>query len=75
MNPQFSQFKLATKGMWLKSLSHRGEDWQQILNCLLQLYIKGVSINWSSVERDYSRRKITLPTYPFQRQRYWLETT
>ncbi|OAD20556.1 beta-ketoacyl synthase, partial [Candidatus Thiomargarita nelsonii] len=37
------------------------------------LYVQGASVDWSSFDRDYSRRKVILPTYPFQRQRYWMD--
>ena len=30
------------------------------------------TVDWAGFDRDYSRRKLELPTYPFQRQRYWL---
>src|SRR5262249_40311468 len=48
-------------------------DWQQLLGSLQALYVKGVEVDWSGFDRDYRRRKVVLPTYPFQRQRYWLE--
>ncbi len=35
------------------------------------LYVAGVEIDWLGFERDYPRRKVCLPTYPFQRQRCW----
>ena len=30
-------------------------------------------LNWKGFDRSYPRRKIALPTYPFQRQRYWVD--
>ena len=56
---------------WLPSLRPEREDWQQLLRTLGQLYTKGVEIDWAGFDRDYTRRKVLLPTYPFQRQRYW----
>ncbi|NEO53119.1 MAG: acyltransferase domain-containing protein [Okeania sp. SIO3B5] len=49
-------------------------EWEEILETLAQLYIKGVNIDWSGFDRDYIREKVALPTYPFQRERYWIET-
>jgi 3-oxoacyl-[acyl-carrier-protein] synthase II len=58
----------------LPSLSPENEDWQPILLKLLDLYVRGVPIDWLEFYNDYPCRKVTLPTYPFQRQRYWIET-
>ena len=60
-------------GLWLPSLRPEREDWQELLNSLAQLYLNGVAIDWVGFERDFTRRRVPLPTYPFQRQRYWLE--
>ncbi len=60
------------EGLWLPSLRRGQEDWQQMLQTLGQLYAQGVDVDWAGFERDYSRRKVMLPTYPFQRQRFWL---
>lgn len=62
-------------GLWLPSLNPPQEDWQQMLSSLEQLYVKGVKVDWSGFDQDYPRSKVTLPTYPFQRQRYWLEAS
>ena len=58
--------------LWLPSLRPRKKDWQQILQSLGALYVRGVAIDWQRFDRGYSRRKVSLPTYPFQRQSYWL---
>ncbi|MEY3826189.1 MAG: hypothetical protein RLZZ148_1003, partial [Cyanobacteriota bacterium] len=60
--------------IWLPSLSQKKKDWQQILESLGQLYSRGIAVDWLSFDRDYSRRTVTLPTYPFQRKSYWIET-
>ncbi|MGL4879570.1 MAG: acyltransferase domain-containing protein, partial [Waterburya sp.] len=63
----------ATDYALLPSLRPQKSDWQQLLESLGELYLRGVTINWSSFERDYlPRRRLELPTYPFQRQRYWV---
>ena len=61
------------KIQWLPSLRPKRSDWQQLLESLAQLYVRGVSVDWASFHRDYPRKRIPLPTYPFQRQRYWYE--
>ncbi|MEN8215015.1 MAG: type I polyketide synthase [Pseudomonadota bacterium] len=63
------------EGIWLPSLRPGQEEWQQLLQSLATLYVQGVPVNWAGFDRDYSRRKVLLPTYPFQRQRYWMETS
>jgi myxalamid-type polyketide synthase MxaB len=58
---------------WLPSLSDGQEDWQVLLQSLATLYEKHARIDWGAFDRDYPRRRVSLPTYPFQRQRYWLD--
>ena len=69
------QYLSENVGVWLPSLHPPQEDWQQMLSSLGQLYVKGVKVDWSGFDKDYIRRKVVLPTYPFQRQRYWLEAS
>ena len=52
------------------SLSHKQEDWQVILNSVAQLYHQGIDLDWQAFSR-VNTSGIKLPTYPFQRQRYW----
>ncbi len=61
-------------GVWLPSLRPSVDEWQQMLSSLGQLYVQGVKVNWSEFERDYTCQKVALPTYPFQRERYWIES-
>jgi malonyl CoA-acyl carrier protein transacylase len=59
---------------WLPSLRPGRSDWQQMLESLATLYVRGVPVDWTGFDRDYRPRRVVLPTYPFQRQRYWVET-
>ena len=58
--------------LFLPSLREGQSDWQQMLMGLGKLYVRGVEINWEGFDKDIPRRKIILPTYPFQRKRYWI---
>lgn len=58
--------------LWLASLIKGEDDWQMMLTSLGLLYEHGVDVDWEGFDRDYSRRRVTLPTYPFQRKRYWI---
>ncbi|MCF2150414.1 Polyketide synthase [Desmonostoc muscorum LEGE 12446] len=64
-----------SEGLWLPSLRPGVPEWEQLLSSLGKLYLAGVVINWSGFEGDYPHRKVALPNYPFQRQRYWIENT
>ncbi|MCC5658366.1 acyltransferase domain-containing protein [Nostoc sp. XA010] len=44
-----------------------------ILNTLGQLWLEGVKIDWSEFHTHERRYRLPLPTYPFERQRYWIE--
>ncbi|GFN30064.1 SDR family NAD(P)-dependent oxidoreductase [Paenibacillus xylaniclasticus] len=39
---------------------------------LASLWIKGASIDWDALYGSVMPRRISLPTYPFKRERYWL---
>lgn len=39
-----------------------------------RLWLSGAEIKWDDVHRGERRRRVSLPTYPFERQRHWLES-
>lgn len=60
----------------LSSMRHPKEersDSEFILSTLGQLWLEGVQVDWSGFYKDEHRFRIPLPTYPFERKRYWLE--
>ncbi len=61
-------------GTWLPSLRQGKGDWETLLGSLARLYTLGVDVNWKAFDQAYARRKLVLPTYPFQREPYWIKT-
>ena len=48
-------------------------DQEFLLNTLGKLWLYGVNINWRKFYEGEKRRRIPLPTYPYERKRYWVE--
>ena len=38
-----------------------------------KLWIAGVDIDWEAFSAQEQRRRLPLPTYPFERKRFWIE--
>jgi acyl transferase domain-containing protein/acyl carrier protein len=65
-----------TKQHLLTSLPHIKEqqsDVSFLLQTLGQLWLFGVDIDWSGFYTEEQRHRLPLPTYPFERQRYWID--
>ncbi len=48
-------------------------DAEVILGSLGALWCGGVDVNWGAYQAHTRRQRVPLPTYPFQRRRYWAE--
>ncbi|MHC5758414.1 aminotransferase class III-fold pyridoxal phosphate-dependent enzyme [Nostoc sp.] len=48
-------------------------EWTALLKAVGQLWLAGVSIDWSNFYQRETRQRISLPTYPFERQRFWID--
>jgi acyl transferase domain-containing protein len=60
----------------LSSLPHprdRKSDVSYLLETLGQLWAAGTKVDWAAFYSRQQRRRIPLPTYPFERQRYWID--
>ncbi|WP_413160473.1 SDR family NAD(P)-dependent oxidoreductase [Capilliphycus salinus ALCB114379] len=60
----------------LTSLRHpqdKQSDHAHILETLGQLWLSGIEVNWSAFYANERRQRVPLPTYPFERQYYWIE--
>ncbi|MBB4689031.1 acyl transferase domain-containing protein/acyl carrier protein [Amycolatopsis jiangsuensis] len=64
------------EGLVLAALLHKEQDEAMAaLTGVAQLHVSGVDVDWAAVYEPTGARPVAVPTYPFQRQRYWLEST
>ncbi len=59
---------------WLPSLRPGVGDWEQLLRSVGELYVRNAAIDFAAVDEAYAAGRCRLPTYPFQRRRFWLAT-
>ncbi|KFE58867.1 type I polyketide synthase [Hyalangium minutum] len=57
------------------SLRRGQADTRIITGSVARLHVAGAAIDWRGFDAPYSRKLVPLPTYPFQRQRHWVEFT
>ena len=48
-------------------------QWSNLLKALAEYYTKGAQIDWLDFDSTYQRRKLILPSYPFQHASYWVQ--
>ena len=69
-----SRLPLSTKNhIAISSISSEMTEYVSLLSTLGALWIRGVPVDWSSVYEKKDRCRASLPTYPFERQRCWVE--
>ena len=49
------------------------EDHEVLLDALGRAWARGAAIDWTAFHAGERRRRVPLPTYPFERQKYWIE--
>jgi malonyl CoA-acyl carrier protein transacylase len=64
---------LSDDTVWVPTLLPKRGDWDVVAEGVAALYVNGAPLDWAGFDREYPRRKVALPTYPFQRQRYWID--
>lgn len=57
--------------VFLPSLRRKAPDWEQMLQSLGELYTRGLPVNWEAFDRHWPYRRTDIPTYPFEKKRYW----
>jgi acyl transferase domain-containing protein len=57
----------------LRSRSDDSSDAEFVVHALGQLWAAGKKIDWKGFHSHERRRRLPLPTYPFERERYWIE--
>jgi amino acid adenylation domain-containing protein len=57
----------------LRPVYERRPDPAFLLAALGRLWVAGARVDWTGFAQHERRRRVTLPTYPFERKRYWIE--
>ncbi len=57
----------------LPGYGSRQQDIEFFTAAIGQLWLAGYAINWQQMYSEEKRRRIPLPTYPFERKTYWIE--
>ncbi len=69
-----SQCILDDTAIWIPSLKKNTNEAKQLLEGLNDWYQNGGAVNWIEFYKKTEVQKLDLPTYPFQRKSYWLNT-
>jgi acyl transferase domain-containing protein/acyl carrier protein len=59
--------------IWAPSMRKGQGERAQLLGAVGALFTRGVQVDWSGLDAGRPRRSLPLPTYPFERQRYWID--
>lgn len=58
----------------MPSIRRKENEWATLLETLTKLYQMGFHVDWKGFDQFHNRRKIKLPTYPFNRKKHWFES-
>jgi acyl transferase domain-containing protein len=62
-------------GRRVPSIEQGRDEWETLLSSLSVLYLSGAPVDWKGFDRDYPRRLVQLPTYPFERKRCYMDAS
>ena len=58
---------------WIASSTGREDDFMALQAALAEAFTCGASIDWKQTVRHGGANRVSLPTYPFERERYWID--
>ncbi|MDP3562807.1 MAG: beta-ketoacyl synthase N-terminal-like domain-containing protein, partial [Legionellaceae bacterium] len=64
----------ATPALFVRSVSTPETPWRSFMEALSQLYVAGFSMDWDVIYPSSDYESVVLPSYPFERTRYWFES-
>jgi acyl transferase domain-containing protein len=57
----------------LSAEHERREDAEVLLEAVARLWLAGAPVDWQALHQGKRRRRVPLSTYPFERQRFWID--
>ncbi len=57
----------------ISTLPSSSDDLRDLLNAAGELWSRGASLDWSAFFAGQERARVHLPTYPFERQSFWID--
>ena len=69
-----SEFFLGARGDWKSDAGHAPDEWitERDLPRLAAAWVGGCVVDWECLHDRGARKRLSLPGYSFQRQRYWI---
>jgi acyl transferase domain-containing protein/acyl carrier protein len=64
---------IAPEALFVPSLRRGHDEHSVMLEGLARLYAAGANVDWRGFDAPYTRARVPLPAYPFQRQRHWFD--
>lgn len=68
------QSATAARPRWIPTLRRGSSDWQRLVEAVAELYVHGVEIDWLAFDAEYPRRRVALPSYPFEPEAFWVRS-
>jgi acyl transferase domain-containing protein/aryl carrier-like protein len=59
--------------LFVPSLRRNHDDWEVLLDCVARLHASGVDFDWRAFDAPHARRRVSLPTYAWEEQRFWIK--
>ncbi len=72
-NPECGRARFNQVLATLPSAQERGQDLRRLLETVGALWLLDVSVDGAQLYAQEQRRRVPLPTYPFERQRFWID--
>lgn len=57
----------------VSTLRDGSSDLESVLGAVGRLWIAGANVDWTRLHGGERRLRLSLPTYPFERQRFWID--
>lgn len=61
--------------LFLPSMRREADNYTQLFNSISTLFLNGIDLDWNTFYTSYSKRRVNLPNYPFQKKELWKEVS